>query len=147
MNMYRTIMVGVDGSGFSEKAFETAAEMAKLMGAKLLIVTINAQSTISTLGDIPPYPPKVQKEVEDKIAPLHKKYADRAKEMGVKVVETRIVPVWNYVGAGFVTEAEKQGCALTVIGSRGTTGLSRTLLGSVADYVVKNAHCSVHVVR
>ncbi len=145
--MYRTIMVGVDGSKYAEKAFEVAAEMAKLNDAKLYIVTVYAPSTISWLGDEPPYPPKVPKEVEEKLAPLHKKYAEKAKDMGIKAVETKILPVWNFVGAGFVTEAEKQGCALTVIGSRGTTGLSRTLLGSVADYVVKNAHCSVHVVR
>lgn len=147
MKMYRTIMVGVDGSKYSEKAFDVAAEMAKLNEAKLLIVTVFAPSTISMLGDEPPYPPKVPKEVEDRFAPLHKKYAAKAKDLGVKVVETKIVPVWNFVGAGFVTEAEKQGCALTVIGSRGATGVSRTLLGSVADYVVKHAHCSVHVVR
>jgi nucleotide-binding universal stress UspA family protein len=147
MDMYRTIMVGVDGSKNAEKAFEVAAEMAKLNEAKLLIVTIYAPSTISWSGFEPPYPPKVPKEVEDRFAPLHKKYADKAKEMGVKVVETKIVPVWNFVGAGFVSEAEKQGCALSVVGSRGTTGITRTLVCSVTDYVVKYSHCSVHVVR
>lgn len=144
--MFRTIMVGVDGSKYAEKAFETAAEMAKQNDAKLYIVTINAESSIP-FGDEPPYRPKVSKELEEKIAPLHKKYADKAKDMGVKVVDTKILPVWNEVGAGFVTEAEKQGCALSVIGSRGRTGVSRALLGSVADYVVKHAHCPVLVVR
>ncbi len=79
--------------------------------------------------------------------PLLKQYEERAKKEGVKVVETKIVPVWNTVGAGFVAEAEKQGCALTVIGSRGMTGLKRTLLGSVAEYVSKNAHCDVLITR
>jgi nucleotide-binding universal stress UspA family protein len=145
--MYRTIMVGVDGSKNAEKAFEVAADMAKRYEAKLLIVTIYNPPSIALLGDMPPYPPVVPKEVAEKLKPLHDKYVDKAKEMGIKVVQAKIVPVWNFAGAGFVTEAEKQGCALTVIGSRGMTGASRVVLGSVADYVVKNAHCSVHVVR
>lgn len=145
--MYRTIMVGVDGSKYAEAAFETAAEMAKKFDSRLLIVTIYAPPAIGLLGDIPPYPPTVPKEVEANMTPILKKYEEKAKQMGVKVVESKIVPVWNTVGAGFVSEAEKQGCALTVIGSRGLTGLTRTLLGSTADYIAKNAHCDVHIVR
>jgi nucleotide-binding universal stress UspA family protein len=34
-----------------------------------------------------------------------------------------------------------------VIGSRGRGGLKRALLGSVSDYVVRNAPCSVIVSR
>jgi nucleotide-binding universal stress UspA family protein len=145
--MYRTIMVGVDGSKPAEKAFEVAAELAKLYEAKLMIVTIYSPPAIGLLGAIPPYPPVVPKEVAETMQSLHEKYAAKAKEMGVKTVATKIVPAWNLPGAGFVTEAEKQGCALTVIGSRGMTGITRTVMGSTAEYIAHNAHCSVHIVR
>ena len=36
---------------------------------------------------------------------------------------------------------------LIVVGSHGRTGLSRWLLGSVAEHVVRHAHCSVEVCR
>jgi nucleotide-binding universal stress UspA family protein len=42
------------------------------------------------------------------------------------------------------TELEVQAI---VIGSRGRSGLTRALLGSVSDYVVRNAPCSVIVTR
>ncbi|MCX8182152.1 MAG: universal stress protein [Candidatus Methanomethyliaceae archaeon] len=145
--MYKTIMVGVDGSKPAEKAFEVAVDLAKRYDARLLIVSIYSPPAIALLGDIPPYPPTVPKEVAEKIEPLLKKYEEKAKKEGIKVVESKIVPTWDNPGAGFVTEAEKQGCALTVIGSRGLTGVKRALLGSVAEYIVKNAHCSVHIVR
>jgi nucleotide-binding universal stress UspA family protein len=145
--MYRTIMVGVDGSKFAENAFEVAADMAKRYEAKLLIVTIYSPPAIGLLGALPPYPPVVPKEVAENLKTLHDKYVAKAKEMGVKAVESKIVPAWNLPGAGFVTEAEKQGCALTVIGSRGMTGVTRTLMGSTAQYVATHAHCSVHLVR
>lgn len=145
--MYRTIMVGVDGSKPAEKAFDVAADMAKRYEAKLLIVTIYSPPAIGLLGAIPPYPPTVPKEVTESLKPIHEKYLAKAKEMGIKVVEAKIVPVWNLPGPGFVAEAEKQGCALTVVGSRGMTGVTRAVMGSTAEYVSKNAHCSVHIVR
>ena len=140
-------MVGVDGSKDAEKAFDVAAEMAKCFEAKLLVVTIYSPPAIGLLGAIPPYPPVVPKEVAEVMKPLHEKYVAKAKEMGVKVVQAKVIPAWNVPGAGFVTEAEKQGCALTVIGSRGMTGVTRSVMGSTAEYVAKNAHCSVHIVR
>ena len=39
-------------------------------------------------------------------------------------------------------------CAdLIVVGSHGRSGVTRFLIGSVSDYVVRNAHCPVMVVR
>jgi nucleotide-binding universal stress UspA family protein len=145
--MYRTIMVGVDGCKYAEAAFDVATEMALKFDARLLIVTIYSPPAIGLLGALLPYAPTVPKEVAATMEPLLKSYEEKAKKAGVKVVEAKIVPAWNETGAGFVTEAEKQGCALTVIGSRGNTGIKRTLLGSIAEYISKNAHCDVHIVR
>jgi nucleotide-binding universal stress UspA family protein len=39
------------------------------------------------------------------------------------------------------------GVGLIVLGSRGLGAISRTLIGSVSDSVVKHAHCPVFVVR
>jgi nucleotide-binding universal stress UspA family protein len=36
---------------------------------------------------------------------------------------------------------------LLVLGSHGRKGLGRLLIGSVAEYVARNAHCSVLIVR
>jgi nucleotide-binding universal stress UspA family protein len=46
-----------------------------------------------------------------------------------------------------VDEARKWSADLIVMGSHGRTGLLRLLLGSVAEYVVSHAPCSVEVVR
>jgi len=145
--MYRSIIVGVDGSRPSEKAFEVAADMARRYNARLLIVTVFAPPAITLLGDIPPYPPKVPDEVTNRMGPLLAGYAAKARETGIREVDAKIVPVWDTPGAGFVAEAERQGCALTVVGSRGMTGLRRTLLGSTAEYIARNSHCDVHIVR
>jgi nucleotide-binding universal stress UspA family protein len=46
-----------------------------------------------------------------------------------------------------VDEAAEWGADLIVVGSHGHTGLTRLLLGSVAQSVVAHAPCSVEVVR
>jgi nucleotide-binding universal stress UspA family protein len=46
-----------------------------------------------------------------------------------------------------VDEADEWGADLIVVGSHGRTGLTRWLLGSVAQAIVGHASCSVEVVR
>ena len=46
-----------------------------------------------------------------------------------------------------VIKAEELGADLVVLGSRGLGGIRRALMGSVSESVVRNAHCTVLVVR
>ncbi len=49
--------------------------------------------------------------------------------------------------AVIVKKSEQIGASLVVIGGSGASGLKRVFLGSVAERVVRNAHCSVLVAR
>lgn len=49
--------------------------------------------------------------------------------------------------SAIVDEAKEWGADLIVVGSHGRTGLTRWLLGSVAQAVVGHAPCSVEVIR
>ena len=51
------------------------------------------------------------------------------------------------VAAAIVSAAEAQRAELLVVGTHGRTGLKRVVLGSVAEELVRLAHCSVLVVR
>ncbi len=46
-----------------------------------------------------------------------------------------------------IEEARDWGADLIVVGSHGRTGIERWLVGSVAEYVVRHAPCSVEIVR
>lgn len=50
-------------------------------------------------------------------------------------------------GPALCRVAEEVGAAAIVVGSRGRGGMKRAFLGSVSDYVVRNAPCSVVVTR
>ncbi len=143
--MYGTIMVGVDGSKYAEKALDAGIELAKMYGSKLIIATVYADDRFETFGFETPLapPPEAQKRIDEML----KGYEILARGRGVTAVEAKTIASFWKVGAGLVLEAENRGCPLIVLGSRGTTGIGRVLLGSVAEFVANNAHCDVQVVR
>ncbi len=50
-------------------------------------------------------------------------------------------------GEAIVAAADAETADIIVVGSHGRSGVSRFLIGSVSDYVVRHAHCPVMVVR
>jgi len=78
---------------------------------------------------------------------LQRKLAELANE---EIEE--LVPVYPHVVAGQAFEqivelARAYFCELIIISTHGRTGVSRALIGSVAERVVRHAHCPVLVVR
>jgi nucleotide-binding universal stress UspA family protein len=60
-------------------------------------------------------------------------------------VTTAILP--GNPGTRILEYAEQRAVDLIVIGSRGRTGLGRTLVGSIAGEVLASARCSVLIVK
>lgn len=151
----RKIMVPIDGSKPSEKAAEYALYLAKTMKAHVTAVHVmNLPAyafTATPIEGVPapaaiPIPLTISTE-ERKIAEA---YFDRIGEMAKKAevaVETKIVENQQSVVHAITEFAEKEGCDLIVMGTKGRTGITRFLLGSVASGVVTYARCPVLVVR
>jgi len=93
-------------------------------------------------------PPKVAKQVQSWLL----KGADSVAELMVRRIRkagfraTRAV-VSGHPGQEIVRRARSDRANLVVVGSRGLTGTSRFLLGSVSDGIIKYAPCAVLVVR
>jgi nucleotide-binding universal stress UspA family protein len=74
-----------------------------------------------------------------------KEQAEQIRANGGKVAETHFRS--GDPDKEILRTAESLGVGLIVIGSRGLGALSRALMGSVSDSVVKHAHCPVLVLR
>jgi len=148
MPMKPIMMVGVDGSKYAEHALNTAIKIAKLFNWGLVIASVHSYP--EDMGSILDVAPSELNEAKLQLKRMLEKYKSKALEAGVADVKIKALsnftPLMS-VGAVLVMEAEKMRCSLIVVGTRGMTGIKRTLLGSVADYVVKNAHCDVYVTR
>ena len=145
-NQMNFIMVGVDGSKYSENALEKAIDIAKRYDVELHIVHIYNVS-----GQYYAFPGhgefKVPEKDEKYLQLLMKSYSEKATKAGVKKAVIKIILAPTHAGAGLVAEADKKCPILIVVGARGATGISRTLLGSVSDYVARHSPCDVYVVR
>jgi nucleotide-binding universal stress UspA family protein len=70
---------------------------------------------------------------------------DRLTAMGVQA--ERLVAAEGRPDEAIVKAAESGGAGLIVVGSHGRTGLTKILLGSVAERVIGHAVCPVLVVK
>jgi nucleotide-binding universal stress UspA family protein len=143
--MPQRILVAVDLSDASIAALKAAHALATARGATLATVYVAANIT-----DVQPFFP--QSFGINLTNPLQlESIAREAFERRVKEVEgCEGVERFFELGpayAGIVHRAEAWNADLVVVGSHGRTGISRTLLGSVAERVVRAAHCDVLVSR
>jgi nucleotide-binding universal stress UspA family protein len=143
--MPQRILVAVDLSDASMAALKSARALATARGAELAVVHVAANIT-----DVQPF--FTQSFGVNLTNSLElERIAREALERRVSEVEgCEGVERFFELGsayAGIVRRAEAWNADLVVVGSHGRTGISRVLLGSVAEQVVRAAHCAVLVSR
>jgi len=70
---------------------------------------------------------------------------DTESRLGIEDIEVRVIA--GEPASALCGLATELGARAIVLGTRGRGGLTRALLGSVSDYVVRNAPCTVVVTR
>lgn len=140
------ILVAVDHSPHSLAAVETVMARPWPESTKVRVLTLNAPPYVSFAPWV-----ELQTTMADFDAEVAKHAGELVSTMAARVREKGL-DVDTVVREGdpraeIVDEAIKWNSDLIVIGSHGYTGIKRLLLGSVAQYVVAHAPCSVEVVR
>jgi nucleotide-binding universal stress UspA family protein len=137
------IVVGVDGSGHSQRALEWAINEAAVRQAPLTIVTVH-QLVAGYSGRGVLYPG--DSEQAEKAGQVAKQDADKILEgMG----ERRPASVTVDARSGFPAEEllnASQDADMIVLGSRGAGGFAQLLMGSVSNQITHHAHCPVVIV-
>lgn len=138
----RPVVVGVDGSQASRRAFEFALDDAQLHGAPLNVMFC---WQLRDLGVIPGY--------ENAVAPVEAGQ-QRAEAILAKMMSEVDIPEGIKVSTNaFHIPASKGLIAASryarhlVVGSRGLSGLDAHFLGSVSRQIVNFAECNVTVVH
>jgi nucleotide-binding universal stress UspA family protein len=125
--VYRSIVVGTDGSETAQRALAAAADLARLAGAALELVSahepVNPREAVdATLADA-----VGRLEGSGLVVRTHTREGDPADAI--------------------LDVAEEQDADLIVVGNKGMTGARRFLLGSVPNKISHYAPCSVLIVR
>src|SRR3954449_3566594 len=146
--MYGSIVVGTDGSDTAKEAVRQASELAKAVGASVLLVSAYEPVPESRLRhertEVPEDVSWMVNPREDVQAVLDGE-ADGIRKAGISEVETFARE--GDPADAILDVAEEKNADLIVVGNKGMTGAKRFLLGSVPNKVSHHAPCSVLIIR
>ena len=166
------VLVALDGSPMSERALDGLAALEPVSGDDVVLVTVlNAADIHETwrdsptatsetprvvpIGQIPPisvHGPGAA--VEDRNQALERArteaidYLEGQRRKVPADVPARVVVAWADTPAeGIVELAQTEGAGLVLLGTHGRTGLTRLLMGSVAEQVLRTSPVPVVLMR
>ena len=144
---FRRIVVAVDGSKDAWAGVEYLLKMPLPEVAEITVVSVVPPLPIDTIEQ----PVTLASFLEQLRVPLLKKARAVATQAAARIqkagFESGIAVVHGHPSHEIVKIAEAERADLVVVGSRGLTGTSRFLLGSVSDGIIKYAPCAVLVFR
>lgn len=140
---YGKIVIAIDGSKASEKAFNKACQITKEHGAELILAHVVDSRTFATAEA---YDRSLSERAEKYAKDLLNEYVENAKEAGVE----NVTSVLKY-GSPKVAIAKEIGpennADLIVVGATGLNAVERFLIGSVSESVARYSKCDVLIVR
>jgi len=150
---YGTIVVATDGSPSSLDGGRHAIALAKMSGARLRVINVVDASVAIQLYNTPGIstqyyiddPSAILKVGQEEGERLIAEIVQLGKNAGINDVSGDVV-----IGSPrqtIVDWSKEQGADMIVVGSHGSSRLTYILVGSVAEHLVRYAHCPVLVVR
>jgi len=143
--MQKRVLVPVDSSEQAEAAAAFAVENVPDAEVVLLHVINPAEAGYSAQASVPSFSEEWYEERQAEASDRLDELAAVARELGAETVE-RVVEVGRPTKT-IVEYADDHDIDQIVMGSHGRSGMSRILLGSVAETVVRRATVPVTVVR
>ncbi len=157
--MFNKILAAIDASESSKKVFEEALSLAKLSKAELMLLHVlspldEGYPTLMFPGAADVYPNLYEEtiksyksqwnEFEEQNLNFLRSLSTEASKAGVTVEFSQNT---GDAGKTICNVANSWRADLIVMGRRGHKGLSELLLGSVSNYVIHHAFCSVLTIQ
>ena len=145
--MFKTIVVGTDGSDTAREAVRQATELAQKLGGNIQLVS--AYEPVPE-GRLREERQEVPEDLQWMVNP-REDVTTTLEEVGEELKQQGI-EVQTHAREGdpadaILDVAEEKGADLIVVGNKGMTGAKRFLLGSVPNKVSHHAPCSVMIIR
>lgn len=153
--MFKNILVPIDGSEDSKHALEIAIKLAQQFESSIALIHVYSLSTSPPLDtfdiDFVTYP-QSPRDLIKQLAKVMKEVRTRLVEKSKKRVEESHIPLQIILREGHpvkeIIKIAKEGVYdLIVLGSKGSSGLIETLIGSVSEKVIRHAPCNVLVTK
>ena len=157
--MFQKILVALDSSAITQAIFERAITLARAMDAQLMllhVLAVDAEGSPAIpmqphVSFFPPFDDTAWEAYRQRWGAFEKeglerlrRYSEAAADVGIKAEFTQTP---GNPGQTICKLAQTWDPDLIVMGSHGRKGLSELFLGSVSNYVMHHAPCSVLVVH
>jgi nucleotide-binding universal stress UspA family protein len=144
MTLPKTILVPHDLGAGSDHALTYAVDLAKALGAELVVMHAYEIPVIGFPDGALVATPELASRVLEGANVGLKKAIEPLASAGVAIRSVvKQGPTWQTI----IETATELGAGMIVMGTHGRHGLPRALLGSVAEKVVRSAHCPVLTVH
>jgi len=143
MTLPKTIVVPIDFSACARLALNYAVELAAKLDASIHIVHAVGAQLFGTEVGLTVTQQTIDQIVEQHRVALDGMVAERAGQAAFGPVSIEVGDARSIIAA----TAERLRADLIVMGTHGRRGITRALLGSVAETVVRTAPCAVLTVR
>lgn len=138
---FDTVLIPLDGSELSEQALMHAVDFGELFGAAYHLTRI-VSFPVDLASPYLPHTAQLNQQVLDdakeSAAAYLEAHADRLRRRGLRV--TTSVGVAAQPGGGILSEFDAVGADMIAMATHGRRGLSRVILGSAADKVLRGLH-------
>jgi nucleotide-binding universal stress UspA family protein len=144
MAFINKILVATDFSEHADHAIAHAAELSAKFAAPLVVFHVASAPVVPVPDGFVIISPTALTDLRMAVAAGLEQAVARAHNAGAVAVESGSAEgaAWEQIVDG----ARERACDLIVVGTHGRSGLSRVLLGSTAERVVRKAACAVLVV-
>ncbi|HUN25951.1 MAG TPA: universal stress protein [Steroidobacteraceae bacterium] len=145
--MYQRILVPTDGSDTAQRGVDEAIALAKTLGARIRLVhVVNERSLVSpevTGAAFDRYAEQLHEFGASVLKATERHVRDAGVGVDAKLIETVTAPAAEYI----LHEARDWPADLIVCGTHGRRGIRRIVLGSDAEYIVRQSPVPVLLVR
>jgi nucleotide-binding universal stress UspA family protein len=151
--VFKKIMVCLDGSELAEQILPYAVEQAARFGSQIVLFRVFSESSYTSVG-IPGFPavpwetgvmPKQAQKDEIEAMSYLKSWAGRIEaERGLSI---ECAAVFGAPGQAIVQYAGENGVDLITIATHGRSGLGRVVIGSVADFIIRQSGIPILLIR
>jgi nucleotide-binding universal stress UspA family protein len=145
--MYRHILIPTDGSELAERAVTQGLSLAKFVGAKVTVITVDerlgAWLSFAESGVTEAFAQYYAEQIKKHVTSVLDRVANSAKQAGVPCDTIHVQDLQPY--EAIIATATDRGCDLIVMGSHGRSGLSAVVLGSVTHKVLTHTKTPVLV--
>jgi nucleotide-binding universal stress UspA family protein len=141
------LLIAIDGSEFSKSALQSVIDRPWPPDTEVKVVNVVEPPSLLMGREMVGYDPEFEM--------VWKALRESAKELVAKAAEKLRAAKFNVSTelvegdpkSQIIDTANHWRADMIVLGSHGRTGLSRFLMGSVSQAVVRHAHCSVEIIR